>query len=94
MKVICECFPPPHPKYQTITTKPYKTKPNLAKPYQISSLYLQLSITAIHNATMPFSEDRDCKPFSACLYSKRKDSKFLLDNWDEVDMMVKKYFLK
>ena len=28
-----------------------------------------LSITAIliHNATLPFSEDRDCKPFSACL---------------------------
>ena len=35
---------------------------------EISSLYLQLSITAIliHNATLPFSEDRDCKPFSAC----------------------------
>ena len=47
----------------TSHTKPYHTK-----PYHISSLYLQLSTTAIliHNATLPFSEDRDCKPFLAC----------------------------
>ena len=46
-------------------TKPYQTK-----PYQISSFYLQLSITAIsiHNVTLPFLEDRDCKPFSACFF--------------------------
>merc|ERR1719270_2128065 len=52
---------PPH-------TKLYQQ--NHTKPYHISSLYLQLIITAIsiHNATavLPLLEDRDCKPFSAC----------------------------
>ena len=34
-----------------------------------SSMTVQLRITAIsiHNATLPFSEDHDCKPFWACL---------------------------
>ena len=52
---------PPIPNYTN------KTKPNHNNPYQTIP-YLQLSITAIliHNATLPFSEDRDCKPFSAC----------------------------
>ena len=51
-------------------TAPPQTKPNYTKPYHISSLYLQLSITAIliHNATLPFLEDRDCKPFLGCLF--------------------------
>ena len=65
MPVIHAGRDPPH---QTIPTKPSQTISNHIKQYHISSLYLQLSITAIfiHNATLPFSEDRDCKPFSAC----------------------------
>ena len=35
---------------------------NHTKPYQLS-----ITAISIHNATMPFLEDRDCKPFSACL---------------------------
>ena len=42
-------------------TKPYQTIPNL-------------TAISINNATltavMPFSEDRDCKPFSACFFFK------------------------
>ena len=60
-------------KDYTIPNYTNKTVPNHIKPYHISSLYLQLSITAIliHNATLlschfSFLEDRDCKPFSAC----------------------------
>ena len=49
---------PPIPNYTNKTipnhAKPYQTIPNNTKPYHISSLYLQLSITAIliHNATL------------------------------------------
>ena len=45
--------------YQPNHTKPYQTIPNLQSLSSITAI-------SIHNATLQFSEDRDCEPFSAC----------------------------
>ena len=74
------------PLQRMIEIIPNHTKPYQTKPYQISSLNLQLSITAIsiHIATLPFSEDRDCKPFSACFIQNH----FLFQIEDEDSMKI------